>query len=303
MDNNIQKYMAFVKTVETGSFTKAATMLNYSQSSVSKMIQDLEKQWNLTLLERDRNGVHLTGNGEELLFYARNLVDDYNKLIERVNELKGVQTGVIRIGTFSSIAINYLPDIFARFQVAYPRIEYEMLLGDYEEIENWLEQGRVDLGFLSLPTKNKLDSIFLKLDEYMVILPKNHPLANKNTINIKDLEEEPFMLLEHGGRTEVSELLEKSGVNLNIKFTTWEDFAIMAMVEKGLGVSILPKLILQKIPYKIAMRPLEAPFYREIGIAVKNKKRISPVTKRFIDFLIEENEINKKDFKKNDFFN
>lgn len=72
--------------------------------------------------------------------------------------------------------------------------------------------------------------------------------------------------MEHGGRTEVSELLEKSGVHPDIRFTTWEDYVIMAMVEKGLGVSVLPGLILQRIPYRLERRPLQVPFYREIGL-------------------------------------
>lgn len=285
MDNNLQKYLAFVKTVDTGSFTKAATALNYAQSSVSKMIADLEKEWNVTLLERGRSGVHLTPYGEQILPYIRMLLDDYQKLESHVNELNGIQTGVIRIGTFSSVAINWLPNIVAEFQKDYPGIEYEMLLGDYDDVENWIEEGRVDCGFLSLPTKGAFDTISLKMDEYMVVLPEHHPLCEKETIEIESLEKEPFMLLEHGGKTEVTELLEKSGVHPQIRFTTWEDYAIMAMVEKGLGIGILPQMILQRIPYRIQIRPLADPFYREIGIAVKNRDRMSPVTVKFMDYL------------------
>lgn len=285
MDNNLQKYLAFVKTVDTGSFTKAATVLNYAQSSVSKMIADLEKEWNVTLLERDRSGVHLTSFGEQILPYIRMLLDDYQKLESHVNELNGIQTGVIRIGTFSSVAINWLPNIVAEFQEDYPGIEYEMLLGDYDEVENWIEEGRVDCGFLSLPTKAAFDTISLKMDEYMVVLPEGHPLCAKEKIEIENLENEPFMLLEHGGKTEVTELLEKSGVHPQIRFTTWEDYAIMAMVEKGIGIGILPQMILQRIPYRIQIRPLAEPFYREIGIAVKNRDRMSPVTVKFMEYL------------------
>ena len=285
MDNNLQKYLAFVKTVDTGSFTKAATALNYAQSSVSKMIADLEKEWNVTLLERNCSGVHLTPYGEQILPYIRMLLDDYRKLESHVNELNGIQTGVIRIGTFSSVAINWLPNIVAEFQKDYPGIEYEMLLGDYDEVENWIGEGRVDCGFLSLPTKAVFDTISLKMDEYMVVLPEHHPFCEKEKIEIESLEKEPFMLLEHGGKTEVTELLEKSGVHPQIRFTTWEDYAIMAMVEKGLGIGILPQMILQRIPYRIQIRPLAEPFYREIGIAVKNRDRMSPVTVKFMEYL------------------
>ena len=286
MDNNLLKYMAFVKTVETGSFTKAAESLHYAQSSVSKMIADLEKEWNLVLLERDRNGVHLTTSGEQVLPFARMLIDDYRRLESRVNEINGIETGMIRIGTFSSVAIHWLPNIFAEFQKDFPGIEYEMLMGDYEEVERWIEEGRVDCGFLRLPTRPAFDTISLKKDEYLVVLPKGHPLCEQKEIDIHQLEDQPFLLLEHGGKTEVSDLLEKSQVHPQIRFTTWEDYAIMAMVEKGLGIGILPELILKKIPYEIEVRRLAEPYYREIGIAVKDRSRMSPATEKFMEYLV-----------------
>ena len=107
-----------------------------------------------------------------------------------------------------------------------------------------------------------------KGDEYKVVLPCGHPLAERERIDIHELDGLPFLLLEHGGKTEVTELLEKSGVHPKIRFTTWEDYAIMAMAERGLGVGILPELILQRIPYRIEIRPLAQPYYRQIGLAM-----------------------------------
>lgn len=285
MDNNLLKYLAFVKTVETGSFTKAAQNLNYAQSSISKMIADLEKEWGLTLLERSRNGICLTSAGEQILPLARTILNDFQALEGCVDQINGIQSGIVRIGTFSSVAINWLPDIFAELQKDYPGIDYEMLLGDYTEVEHWIEEGRVDCGFLRLPTIPGLDTISLKQDEYKVVLPLNHPLAQKEKIDIHDLEDQPFLLLEHGGKTEVSDLLERDHVHPDVRFTTWEDFAIMAMAEKGLGIGILPDMILQRIPYKLEIRSLKVPYYREIGLAMKNRNRLTPATQKFIEYL------------------
>lgn len=285
MDYNLQKYMAFVKTVELGSFTRAADALHYAQSTVSKMIADLEKEWKVALLQRDRSGVYLTTAGEQILPYAQALVEDYRKLESHIDDINGVQTGTIRIGTFASVAINWLPDVLADFQQDYPAIEYEMLLGDYDEVETWLEEGRVDCGFLSLPTHRQFEVMSLRKDEYVVVLPQGHPLTEQTEIPIEALEGEPFILLERGGRTEVTKLLEQSGVRPKIRFTTWEDYAIMAMVEKGLGIGILPRLILERIPYQVEIRSLQEPYYREIGIAVKDCKMLSPATERFLEYL------------------
>ena len=285
MDNPLLKYLAFVKTVERGSFTRAAQELDYAQSSISKMVADLEAEWGMTLLERSKRSVRLTSAGEQVLPFLRKVLNDHQELEGQIHRMNGIETGVVRIGTFASVAINWLPNIFAALQRDYPGIEYEMLLGDYDEVEQWIKEGRVDCGFLRLPTLPQFDTILLKQDEYKVVLPSGHYLAERETIDIEDLNGLPFLLLEHGGKTEVSDLLECSHVQPDIRFTTWEDFAIMAMVEKGMGVSILPDLILRRIAYKIEIRPLQRPYYRPIGLAMKDQRHLAPAVRKFIEFL------------------
>lgn len=285
MEWNIIKYLAFVTTVEYGSFTKAGEILNYSQSAISRMINDLENEWNITLLERSKAGVKLTSDGLSILSYAKNLCEEYRKLQIQVDNLNGLQSGIIRIGTFSSVATHWLPNIIKEFQKKYSNIDYELLLGDYTEIENWILEGRVDCGFLRLPTLSEFETIFLEQDKLLVVLPENHHLAQKEKVSVSDLCNEPFMLLEKGAKSEISEIFEKSGIMPKIRFTTWDDYAVMSMVESGLGISILPELILKRIPYKIITKELDIPAYRNIVIAMKDKKTISLVVKKFIEYL------------------
>lgn len=116
MDNNLLKYLAFVETVEKGSFTKAAESLNYAQSSISKMIGDLEKEWGITLLQRNKKGVCLTSSGKQILPLVRKILNDFKIIEEKVNEINGIKSGMIRIGTFSSVAINWLPNVLQNFR-------------------------------------------------------------------------------------------------------------------------------------------------------------------------------------------
>ena len=285
MDTNIQKYMSFVKTVEYGSFTKAAGILNYSQSGISRMIGDLEKEWQVVLLERNKGGVKLTSDGLKLLPYAKSLVAEYEKLQMQVDELNGLQSGLIRIGTFSSVATHWLPNIIKEFQKDYPNIDYELLLGDYTEIEEWILEGRVDCGFLRLPTHPELETVFLEQDKLMAIIPKDHYLAYCEKFPVTALCDEPFMLLEKGAKAEVSEIFEKLNLTPKVHFTTWDDYAIMSMVESGLGISILPQLILKRVPYKILAKELDVPAYRNIGLALRSKKTASLAVKRFMNYL------------------
>ena len=192
MDNPLLKYLAFVKTVEKGIFTRAAQDLDYAQSSVGKMVADLEREWGMKLLERSKSGVLLTSAGEQILPFLRNVLNGHQELESQICRMNGIETGVVRIGTFSSVAINWLPSIFAALQNDYPGIEYEMLLGDCDEVEGWIDEGRVDCGFLRLPTLSKFDTILLKQDEYKVVLPMGHPLAEKERVDIAALGAFPF---------------------------------------------------------------------------------------------------------------
>lgn len=285
MDMNLQKYMAFLKTVEYGSFTRAAEALNYSQSGISRMIHDVEKEWRVSLLERGRAGVRLTSDGLKLLPYVKSICAEYQKLQTQVDELNGLQSGLIRIGTFSSVATHWLPNIIREFQKAYPNIDYELLLGDYTEIEAWILEGRVDCGFLRLPTHPELETIFLEQDELLVILPEDHPLAKEERFPVSALCDDPFMLLEKGAKAEISEVFERHHLSPKIHFTTWDDYAILSMVESGLGISILPQLILRRIPYRIVAKRLEVPAYRSIGLALRDQDSASLAVKRFLGYL------------------
>ncbi|MDU9375665.1 HTH-type transcriptional activator CmpR [Methanocorpusculaceae archaeon Sp1] len=285
MDMNIQKYQAFIKTVESGSFTKAAEALGCSQSGISRMIHDLETEWKVALLERSRAGVRLTSEGLKLLPHAQRVCDEFQKLQMQVDELNGLETGLIRIGTFSSVATHWLPNIIKEFQKDYPNIDYELLLGDYTEIERWILEGRVDCGFLRLPTHPDLETIFLEQDQLRVILPEDHRLADCEKFPVQALCDDPFMLLEKGAKAEISEIFEKNHLTPKVHFTTWDDYAIMSMVESGLGISILPQLILRRVPYKIVAKELNVPAFRNIGIALRDTKTASLAVKRFLEYL------------------
>lgn len=285
MDINIQKYKAFLKVVELESFTRAAEKLFYSQSGISRMINDLEKEWSVTLFERSRTGVRLTSDGIKLLPFAKKVCEAYQKLQAEVDALNGLQSGIIRIGTFSSVATHWLPGILKAFQEDYPNIDFELLLGDYTEIESWIAEGRVDCGFTRLPASFGLETLSLEKDEYLAVLPEGHALSEHDVIPLASLCQEPFILLEKGKNNEISEVFRVAGLIPRVKFTLWDDYAVMTMVEKNLGVGILPSLILRKIPYSIITRKIDVSPCREIGLAFRSRKSTSRAVQQFIEYL------------------
>lgn len=285
MISNLQKYKSFLKAAEYGSFTKAAEVLNYSQSAVSRMVQDLESEWNVTLLERKKTGMILTSDGIRLLPLVKSICEAHEKLQIEVDDLNGLQSGILRIGTFSSVATHWLPNLIEEFQKDYPNIDYELLLGDYDEIEKWVLEGRVDCGFTRIPTKENMEVIPLGRDELKVILKEDHPLSEYDTISAEELCEYPFLLLEKDNNKVVSEVFQSEKLKPHIKLTTWDDYAIMSMVERGFGISVLPELILQRVPYKIISKSLINPVYREIGFIIRDYKTASLAVKCFMKYL------------------
>lgn len=288
MDTSIQKYFAFVNAVKYSSFTKSAEIMNYSQSGISRMINDLESEWGVVLLERGKGGVSLTSDGEKLLPFARSVCSSYNELQIQVDKINGLESGLIRIGTFSSVATHLLPKIIGEFKKDYPNIDYELLLGDYDEIEGYIADGRVDFGFLRLPSKNEFETVFVQQDNFLAVLPEGHPLASNRFVSPAELCGYDFIMLEKGNNKEISEIFTKCSLKPNVRCTLWDDYAIMSMVENGLGVSVLPELILQRVDYNIITRPLSVPAYRNIGIAFREKKALPSAVKKFLEYLYKE---------------
>lgn len=285
METNIQKYLAFIRTVEFGSFTKAAEILGYSQSGISHMIKDLERECGFPLLERDRSGIRITSEGLQILPFAYNICEDHNNLQMQIDNINGLQTGLIRIGSFSSPATHWLPNIIKNFQKDYPNIDFELLLGNYTEIETWLTEGRLDCAFLLLPVQNDFYTISLKQDHLLVVMPVNHPLCKFDRIPIKELEKYPFMLSKNKSDSEVVELLERYNIKPHVRFTTWDDYVLMSMIEQGLGIGILSELILQRCPFQIIKKKLDVPATREIAFVLRDLKKAPLAVKRFMDYL------------------
>lgn len=281
---SITKYQILVTTAECGSFTKAAELLGFTQSGISHAVNALESELGLKLLSRSRGGVTLTADGRTLLPRFREICDLQRRMEEESRELRGLDIGLVRIAAFASISLQWLPYILSSFRAIYPGIAFELLQSeDNTQTEQWLLQGRVDCGFMSMPAAFEVDTWLLRRDEWKVLTATDHPLAKKTAFPLDALQREPFIQLNEGKDFEIGAVLEAQGVTPNTQFTVAQDQTIMAMVEQGLGISIMPELMLERSPYRITASHLPIPFYRELRIAVKDKSACSRSTLRFVE--------------------
>ena len=278
--------MALQKIIEMRSFTKAAEALGYTQSSVSQMIASLENELSMKLLIRSRTGVKLTLEGEELYPFIERTILQYRSMQEKALEIKGLDTGIIRVGTITSVTCHWMPMLIKGFQQIYPNVQFVFHNGDYTSIQEWIKTGVVDFGFITPPAVTGLSTISIKKGEMLAVLPPEHPLARNTALPLHLLTQEPFILLEEGHYSEPLEAFHSAGLEPDIKYTIHDDFAIMTMVEAGLGVSILAELMLRRANYNIICLPIDPPVSRELAIGYKNKDSLPIASKYFIEYLL-----------------
>ena len=286
----MNRYKALLKIIEVGSYTKAAEILGYTQPALSQMIASLEKEIGITLLYRSRYGIQLTPEGERLLPTVRKTVQQYEVLRQMEEKIKGLDTGIVRIGTVSSVSCHWLPAIIRRFWAAYPNVQLVLHQGDYTSICDWVRTGAVDLGFVNPLAAQGLQTQILWKDPFVAVLPKNHPLAQKNIVSLRELAAEPYLLLEEGCYSEPLEAFHNIDCQPNVRLTMHDDYSILSMVEQGLGYSLLAELVLQKTAYKVAVLPVEKPVFRTMAIAMKDRRSLSAAAQTFMRYVLAERE-------------
>ena len=281
---NLSKYQTFLRVVELGSLTRAAEALGCTQSGVSHTINSLEDELGFTLLVRSRAGVRLTPDGERILPAVRSIMNGIGQLEEIVAAIRGLDTGTIRIGTFTSVAVHWLPGIIKVFQQDHPHVEIKLLNGDYHDVEEWLSDGSIDVGFVPLPCRAECRTIPLREDRLLAILPKDHPKAKLDKYPISEIGSEDFISLLKNSDHDARRAMELAGVKPNIRFTTKDDYAIIAMVENGLGVSIVPELLLQGHTDNLRAMELFPGAKRTIALAIPDSSASSPAVQSFVDY-------------------
>ncbi|MCR5090899.1 MAG: LysR family transcriptional regulator [Oscillospiraceae bacterium] len=283
---NISRYEALAATVENGSLTAAARQLGCTQSAVSHSLESLEKELGFPILRRGRSGVHLTVEGERLMPSVRAVLRSVEQLSQTAAAIRGLDTGTVRIGAFTSVAVHWLPAVLKEFQTDYPKVDFVLLNGDYHDVEQWLSDGSVDIGFINIPCAVDCECIPLMEDRLLAILPEDSRFASYPKFPLIECETEPFISLLESSDHDARRALEAAGVKPNVRFYTKDDYAIIAMVEQGLGMSIMPELLLKGRHDRLLILPLIPEAKRTIGIAIAAGGKAGPATRRFADYVV-----------------
>ena len=278
---NHEKCQAFLKVIDKGSFSAAASELDYTPSGITRMINALETELGFPLLSRSPKGVQMTRDGQRLLPVLREIAYWHRQAAQISAEICGLETGSLTIGTYYSVAACWLPQIIKTFQNDFPHIHIDILEGGNSDLVKWLDERRTDCCFFSeYPIQG--DWIPLRRDALVVWLPRSHPRASADAFPLQEINGAPFIKPLPSCNTDLERLLTREHLTPDIRFTTSDNYTAYSMVAAGLGISINNALMARSWSDDVVTLPFDPPQSIELGIAVPCRKELSPAARRFI---------------------
>lgn len=265
------------------TLAEVAEHYSYTPSAISHMLKSVEAEFGIKLFYRDRTGITATPEGRSVFEYIKSAVTAYQVMKNEVRKISKIESGIIKIGAFISVIVSWLPSIINSFKEEYPQVHFEILQGNYDVTREWIQSGNIDCGFtIGAEACEDIESQLITKDRLYLIYPKDHPLAKEETLNLHSLDKYPFILLNEGSERFVMDYIKSHDIEFRSICRVMDDFAVVAMVESGMGISIVPELFLSRMPYDVGSRCLDENFYRYIYISYKNNYKLSPLTNAFI---------------------
>ncbi|AWB46495.1 LysR family transcriptional regulator [Paenibacillus sp. CAA11] len=289
---DLRAIRTFQRIVETGSFMRAADDLNYAQSTVTMQIQKLESELGAVLLERGKQQLRLTEAGR--LFYTQSLqiAKEVTKLTQSIQELQTGISGDIRLGVTEPTGSYRLPPVLSRFLADFPGVRVSLEFASSKVLAQRVEAGELDLALCSAPDLGtSLHFEILFREEFAVLLPSGHPLGDQPVIHPVDLSTERLLITAghcpYRRKLEmVMQETEHAGLNtMEIGSMT----ALKHYVEHGLGIALVPRILLDPLPAGTLTRPLSGSLVdMAFGLLTQTREAMNPACTRLYQHLKQE---------------
>jgi DNA-binding transcriptional LysR family regulator len=284
----LQQLAYFVAVAEVRHFTRAAETLRVAQPSLSKQIKGLERELGAPLFSRARGNIALTPAGEALLPLARRILADVETARREVQDLTGLRRGRVRLGATPSLFAGPLADALARFRDAYPGIELRVQEGGSRDLVRDLARGELDLALIILPlhsTDPALETTPILREDLVVVAPRSTRLRR---LRVEDLRDRPLVMFRLGYdlREATQAACRKAGFEPRYAIEGGEMDAVLRFVEAGLGLAVVPSMVLPGRP-GLAAVPLTPGLSRTVALA--HRRDVSPThaARAFRETLVE----------------
>ncbi|WP_019029950.1 LysR family transcriptional regulator [Colwellia piezophila] len=288
MSISIKKLQLFEATARLGKLTKAANELALSQSAASQALKELEQSLGYPLFERVGRDLLITENGLKCLPKVRQIADLLDSLqLANLNPM----SGVLRIVASGTIATYLLPKLLADFIRTYPEVTPEVHIGNTQMVIDYLDKGKASIGLIEGPAVHKRLKITpWQEDKLQVFCPPHHPLAKKSAINLKQLQQQSWVLREHGSGTRAifDAAIEKIGAQINLAMELTRQSAIKESVKAGLGLGCLSQLSIAEELKNGGLVALQSPLNlsRRFSLVTHKDSHHNLLTQKFIDYLL-----------------
>ena len=279
-------YQVLKTVADQGSFRKAAELLGLTPSAVSHAVSSMEKELGFFVFNRGKNGVMLTNYGERLLPYVNAVLNSDESLQQAVAEFNGHKQGRIKIGCFSSVCTNWMPELIHAFAKSYPAIEMEIFQGTYDDVSYWIKNGVVDVGFLSVSSAGEIPIVPLYKDSLLCVVPKGLR-TRQGRMEVEELREYQFVTQRESTDADIQNFMKEHDLNVTSNYHVVDDLSTVAMVAHGFGICLMPEMVMQDIPYEVDCFHLKEDAYRIIGLAALDFEAMAPAVRMFYEQVVK----------------
>lgn len=279
-------YQVLKTVADQGSFRKAAELLGLTPSAVSHAVSSMEKELGFFVFNRGKNGVMLTNYGERLLPYVNAVLNSDESLQQAVAEFNGLKQGRIKIGCFSSVCTNWMPELIHAFAKSYPAIEMEIFQGTYDDVSYWIKNGVVDVGFLSVSSAGEIPIVPLYKDPLLCVVPKGLR-TRQGRVEVEELREYQFVTQRESTDADIQNFMKEHDLNVTSNYHVVDDLSTVAMVAHGFGICLMPEMVMQDIPYEVDCFHLKEDAYRIIGLAALDFEAMAPAVRMFYEQVVK----------------
>ena len=275
-----QKIRTILSAVKYKSFSKTAEELLYTPSALSHMADSLEKELGVKLLKRTPKGVEFTEQGEKLKEKLTAVIDAEESLKRSALALSQTNQQSVRIGAYFSVSFHILPEIIKEFKSRYPNVSISISVED--GFSDWIKNDMVDIVFTDSGKKDGEEWIPFMKDRYVAVLPKG-VLEDKKIVTREDLYKYTYISVND---SKTKEFIDEDKFKKIVKFSSTDDLGVLALVKEGIGVAILPSLILSSGFDGVHTALIEPEYFRLLGFSYR-KDKMKYGLKKFIEFLQE----------------
>lgn len=279
-------YQVLKTVADQGSFRKAAELLGLTPSAVSHAVSSMEKELGFFVFNRGKNGVMLTNYGERLLPYVNAVLNSDESLQQAVAEFNGLKQGRIKIGCFSSVCTNWMPELIHAFAKSYPAIEMEIFQGTYDDVSYWIKNGVVDVGFLSVSSAGEIPIVPLYKDSLLCVVPKGLR-TRQGRMEVEELREYQFVTQRESTDADIQNFMKEHDLNVTSNYHVVDDLSTVAMVAHGFGICLMPEMVMRDIPYEVDCFHLKEDAYRIIGLAALDFEAMAPAVRMFYEQVVK----------------